>query len=237
MLTVILGPMKSGKSLELISELAPLEYANLRYKVYQSSRHVRDAELSSRVGATLPTEKVPSLHVALDGPLDVVGIDEVHMFSASDVAVVRELLGRGIQVIAGGIDLDHRGELFPTVKALFELGPDKVLHRKAVCDVCHEFSAVYTQVLDRGTPFTADLGGAALPDTGSYTYEPRCRRCFVRPQEIVDGEYLELALGSARFVFWVCPTDNDHHVRWETTDAGMTPHCIHEGCGERGEAR
>ena len=85
-------------------------------------------------------------------------------------------------VVATGIDLDHRGELFAPVRALFELGPQTVLHRRAVCDQCRQFNAVYTQVLAGGEPFTERLAPSTpLPDDGTFTYEARCRTCFVRP--------------------------------------------------------
>ncbi|UWZ35813.1 thymidine kinase [Dactylosporangium roseum] len=181
-LTVILGPMKSGKSLELVSLLSPLQYTATRHRVFQSARHVRDAGVVSRSGAALTTVKAASLACALDEELDVIGIDEVHMFALSDIDVVRALLRRGTRVVAAGIDLDHRGELFAPVRALLELGPATVTYRRAVCDRCRGFSAVYTQVLEHGEPMLRELApSTALPDDGTYTYEARCRSCVVLP--------------------------------------------------------
>jgi thymidine kinase len=181
-LTVILGPMKSGKSLELVSLLSPLQFTDVRHRVFQSARHVRDAGVVSRSGAALATVKATSLAAALDEDVDVVGIDEVHMFALSDMAVVGTLLRRGTRVVAAGIDLDHRGELFAPVRALLELGPASVTYRRAVCDVCRGFSAVYTQVLEHGEPMLRELApSTALPDDGTYTYEARCRTCVVLP--------------------------------------------------------
>jgi thymidine kinase len=181
-LTVILGPMKSGKSLELVSLLSPLQYTNVRHRIYQSARHVRDTGVVSRSGAALATVKTTTLTAALDSDVDVVGIDEVHMFTVADMAVVRTLLNRGTRVVAAGIDLDHRGELFAPVRALLELGPAVVTYRRAVCDICRHFTAVYTQVLEHGEPMIRVLPpSTALPDDGTYTYEARCRGCAVLP--------------------------------------------------------
>ena len=179
-LTVILGPMKSGKSLELISLLSPLRHSNVTHAVYQSARHGRDDGVVSRVGGVLETRKVADLVGALAEDVEVVGVDEVHMFSEKDVRVVEELLQRGTRVVVAGLDLDHLGRLFEPVIGLLELGPAKVLHRRAVCDRCRRFNATHTQVLHRGEPYLADVDGA-LPDDGTYTYEARCRECFVRP--------------------------------------------------------
>jgi thymidine kinase len=185
-LDVVLGPMKSGKSLELISMLSPLQFTRVRHRVFQSARHVRDTGVTSRSGGMLTTTKVASLTAALDEELDVVAVDEIHMFEVADVAVVSELLARGTRVVVAGIDLDHRGELFGTVRALLELAPDAVTYRRAVCDVCREYRATHTQVLRSGTPFLDDLGGQALPDDGTFTYEARCRTCFAFPRTSSD---------------------------------------------------
>ncbi|MGW5238466.1 thymidine kinase [Monashia sp. NPDC004114] len=180
-LDVVLGPMKSGKSLELISMLSPLQFTRVRHRVFQSARHVRDTGVTSRSGGVLTTTKVASLAAALDEELDVVAVDEIHMFDVADVAVVNELLRRGTRVVVAGIDLDHRGELFSTVRSLLELAPDAVTYRRAVCDVCHEYRATHTQVLRSDVPFLDDLGGQALPDDGTFSYEARCRTCFAFP--------------------------------------------------------
>lgn len=182
-LTVVLGPMKSGKSLELVSLLSPLQYSTLTHAIYQSSRHVRDGGVTSRVGGVLPTIKVRTLASALDEPVvDVIGVDEVHMFPRGDVAVIGELLGRGTRVVAAGLDLDHRGRLFDPITALFELGPAQVTYRRAVCDVCRDVTATHTQVLANGVPYLEDLASSvALPDDGTFTYEARCRMCVVLP--------------------------------------------------------
>lgn len=56
-LTLILGPMKSGKSYELISLFAPLNYTKLKFGLYQSERNVRDSFVASRNGVQLGSGK------------------------------------------------------------------------------------------------------------------------------------------------------------------------------------
>jgi len=184
-LTVILGPMKSGKSLELVSLLSPLQYSTLSHTVYQSARHVRDTGVTSRTGGALETVKAHDLECALEAKVDVVGIDEVHMFTRADIAVVHELLARGTRVVAAGLDLDHRGRLFDPVSAVLELGPQQVIYRRAVCDVCRDITATHTQVLlGSGEPYLTELGSSqALPDDGTFSYEARCRTCVVLPDQ------------------------------------------------------
>lgn len=179
-LTVILGPMKSGKSLEIIKQISPLEHTRTTHSVYQSTRHERDKALVSRSGASIPAKKVDGLRSILDDPAEVIAIDEIHLFTPTDIQVIRELLDQDRRTLyVAGLDLDVRGELFDSVKALMELGPDVVVHKKAVCDVCQAYNAVYTQVMRDGQPVTE--GPKSVPDdgTGSFDYEARCRQCFV----------------------------------------------------------
>ncbi len=129
-LTLILGPMKSGKSFDLISYFAPLRYTDIPYVLYQSSRNVRDEHISSRNGVIIEATKVGSLADALDKNFSVVGIDELHMFDPKDVAVVAELLKRGVKVIGAGLDTDYKGKMFDIVKGLLELGPTSATARK-----------------------------------------------------------------------------------------------------------
>ncbi|HWS35325.1 MAG TPA: thymidine kinase [Actinoplanes sp.] len=181
-LTVILGPMKGGKSLEMISLLSPLEHAGIPHRIYQSARHGRDTAVTSRSGGSLQTVKVHSLAGVADGEIEWIGVDEIHMFDVDDIAELGVAVRRGIKVVVAGIDLDHRGLLFAPVRALFELAPERVIYRRAVCDVCRSLDATHTQVLEHGKPFIRELApSTALPDDGTYSYEARCRRCVVLP--------------------------------------------------------
>ncbi|GAA4966050.1 thymidine kinase [Actinoplanes utahensis] len=181
-LTVILGPMKGGKSLEMISLLSPLQHAGIPHRIYQSTRHGRDTAVTSRSGGSLQTVKVQSLAGAADGDVQWIGVDEIHMFTVDDIAVLGVAVRRGIKVVVAGIDLDHRGQMFAPVRALLELAPERVIHRRAVCDVCFSLDATHTQVLEHGKPMIRELApSTALPDDGTYSYEARCRRCVVLP--------------------------------------------------------
>jgi thymidine kinase len=174
--------MKGGKSLEMISLLSPLQHAGVPHRVYQSSRHGRDLAVTSRAGGTLQTVKATTLAGAASAGLEVIGVDEIHMFTVADVKELGAAVRNGVKVVAAGIDLDHRGRLFDPVRALFELAPERVIYRRAVCDVCRALDATHTQVLEDGKPFIRELAPSTpLPDDGTYTYEARCRRCVVLP--------------------------------------------------------
>ncbi|OGH91191.1 MAG: hypothetical protein A2534_04415 [Candidatus Magasanikbacteria bacterium RIFOXYD2_FULL_39_9] len=178
-LTLILGPMKSGKSFDLISHFAPLKYTDIPFVLYQSARNVRDQHISSRNGVVIEAEKVSTLADALQKDFAVVGIDEIHMFDPADVAVVSQLLNKGVKVVAAGLDIDYQGKMFDIVKALLELGPREVKYKKAVCEICRQPNAVYSQVFNKGVPLTGGMP-PVIPDDGTFTYQPVCRNCFVR---------------------------------------------------------
>ncbi len=177
-LTLILGPMKSGKSFDLISHFSPLKYTNANFGLFQPVRNVRDAKIESRSGLFLEAQKIVSLSEILESEWSVVGIDEIHMFEPTDVRYVGELLSRGTDVIISGLDTDYRGEMFQMVKKLFELGPKEVKYKRAVCNECKNFSATHTQVYSKGVPLTEGMP-SVIPDDGTFTYEPLCRKCFV----------------------------------------------------------
>ncbi|MFA5747087.1 MAG: thymidine kinase, partial [Candidatus Paceibacterota bacterium] len=80
-LILILGPMKSGKSFELISYFTPLQYTDIPFKVFQSAKNVRDGSVWSRNGVSLQAEKAADLSGAEEEGLKVVGVDEMHMFA------------------------------------------------------------------------------------------------------------------------------------------------------------
>lgn len=177
-LTLILGPMKSGKSFDLISYFSPLQYTNSKYALFQPLRNVRDTGIESRSGLFIAAKKIKSLQEILNDDLSVVGIDEIHMFESTDAEYVGQLLSRGTEVIVSGLDTDYRGEMFDMVKKLFELGPKEVKYKRAVCNDCKNFSATHTQVYSGGKPLTSGMP-PVIPDDGTFTYEPLCRKCFI----------------------------------------------------------
>jgi thymidine kinase len=180
-LTLILGPMKSGKSFELINHFAPLKYTNASFALFQSARNVRDGRIESRNGSGLEAVKVQSLAEALAKDYTVIGIDEVHMFPESDVEVIQTLLLKGTRVVAAGLDMDYQGKLFGIIQKLLELGPKEIRIKRAACEQCRKLDAMYTQVLLNKKPLTSASGmPSVIPEDGTFTYQAMCRECFVR---------------------------------------------------------
>lgn len=177
--TLIIGPMKSGKSLELIARVAPYKFANKEVIVVQPTRNVRDDGVASRAGLNIEARKVDSLQ-DIDNHYDVIGIDEVHMFSADDGAAIAKWLTSDKELIVSGLDLDYRGQLIPIMQEMIQLKPDAIINKLAVCDACHEYGAIFTQIIHNNEPVTTGLP-SVVPEDGTYVYEARCRNCFVLP--------------------------------------------------------
>lgn len=187
-LTLILGCMKSQKSLEIIREFGHMPFRRSRAKefaLFQPEVNTRDKEIESRTGAKLNALKIKSLSAILElgTRLKVVGIDEVHMFPESDAKVVKELVERGTDVVVSGLDLDYRGEPYPIVERLMRIPPDDIRIRRAVCDFCQENIAVFNQIIlgETREPVLEGLP-SVIPeeDGGKYLFQVACRACFKR---------------------------------------------------------
>jgi thymidine kinase len=176
-LTLIIGPMKSGKSLEMISHFNHLKYTNIPFQVYQPIKDVRDENVWSRTGLSMECKKISSLNEIVDEDFKIIGIDEIHMFEEGDVEAIKKLLNRGVKVFVSGLDMDYKGEMFGIIKKLMELGPGEVKFKKAVCEICKEPNAVYTPIFKDGKIVIEGLP-SVVPEDGTYTYTPVCRKCF-----------------------------------------------------------
>ena len=170
--------MKSGKSIELIARAEPFSFANKRLRYIQPSQNVRDTGIASRSGLTVEAQKFSSLD-DIPNDFDVIAIDEVNMFAAKDIVAVHGWLASGKVVIMAGIDLDYRAKMPPIIEKIYELNPDELIRKKAVCDICHVYNARFSQILDDGSPLLEGFD-SLVPEDGRFEYQARCRRCFVR---------------------------------------------------------
>lgn len=176
----ITGPMKSGKSLELIARVEPFKFAQKKIAYIQPKRNVRESAISSRAGVDAEALVVASLADVPD-TFDVLGVDEVHMFKEGDATIIEQWVRAGKSVFVTGLDLDYQGRMIPMVRRLFEYRPDTVIMKNSVCEVCHAYDARFTQILNGDGPVRTGLP-PVVPDDGTYHYEARCRTCFVRSE-------------------------------------------------------
>lgn len=166
MLTVLVGPMFSGKTDTLIGTLDNLfRHGNLHSVAFYHATDVRAARgtISSHTGKTrnaYPVEKAGDILERLTVLPDysVTAIDEAQFFRVDEdphlLAVIRVLLGRGKRVVVAGLDLDFRGEPFglvPGIMAFAQAIGGTVYRLRAVCVDCGG-DATMTRRLINGKP-------------------------------------------------------------------------------------
>lgn len=181
---VIVGPMYSGKSEELIRRIKRAKIAKQKVQVFKPSIDDRyDANdvvshAGDRAGAIAVKSSDEILELVNDDT-QVVAIDEVQFFDCGIVDICRRLADNNKRVICAGLDMDFRGEPFgptPNLMAIAEF-VDKI---QAICMVCGN-PATRTQRLINGQP--ADYSEPVVLVGATESYEARCRKCHVVPKK------------------------------------------------------
>lgn len=170
-LTVYCGPMFSGKTTRLLSDLERFKLQRKRcaaFKPLQDSRcgindivsHSgwRHAATTVEAGACL----IDALTRLEDMP-DVVAVDEAFMIPGI-AGVVAWLYSSGITVVVSTLDLSYACKPFREVEQLMPLAT-RVEKCAAVCAVCGR-DAFYTH--------KKQVSGEEIEVGGSELYEPRC---------------------------------------------------------------
>jgi thymidine kinase len=185
-LEVIIGPMFSGKTSELIRLVEREVYAKRKGAIFKIAFDKRYSETqvvthnglrydAYTVGSS--DEGVKKIRdVATADGLDAIGVDEVNFFPESVVGLLDGLASKR-RVIACGLNLNFRAEPF---KVTMELAAraDRVRYLSAVCVVCGQ-EATRTQRLVGGKPAPRD--SPVIIVGGKEMYEPRCRDCYIPP--------------------------------------------------------
>ncbi|KXZ40542.1 thymidine kinase [Alkalithermobacter thermoalcaliphilus JW-YL-7 = DSM 7308] len=177
---VIIGPMYSGKSEELIRRLKRAKIAKqnvIAFKPEIDNRYSSE-DVVSHNGTSIdaiPIKSAKEILSYIKKNVQVVGIDEVQFFDDEIVDIAIKLADEGIRVIAAGLDMDFKGEPFgPTPKLLAVA--EFVDKLQAVCMICGE-PAHRTQRLINGEP--AKYNDPIILVGAKESYEARCRKCHV----------------------------------------------------------
>lgn len=186
-LEVIVGPMFSGKSEELIRRVTRAVIARQRVLVFKPALDDRyhESAVASHAGRTVhatPVRGAADIRARLSGEgtllhaqgevlPDVVGIDEVQFLDDAIIPLALELADAGVRVILAGLDQDFRAEPFGFMPELLARA-ESVEKLTAICTVCGA-PATRSQRLIGGQPARFDdpvvLVGA------QESYEARCR--------------------------------------------------------------
>jgi thymidine kinase len=181
-LIVIVGPMFSGKTTELIRLVERQVIAGRKAIVIKPS--IDDRYHSSKVmshsgwsweAVQIPIDKVDEIP-RLAEKYKVLAIDEVQFFVPSLAEILNELANEKI-VIAAGLNLDFKGVPFETTMKIMAYA-DKVISLTAVCKVCGR-PATRSQRLIHGKPAPRDSPRILIG--GAESYEARCRKHHIVP--------------------------------------------------------
>ena len=186
-LEVIMGPMFSGKTSELIRLVEREVYAKRKGAIFKIAfdRRYSATQVVTHNGLRYDAYTVASSSEGLDkiqqvaasNGLDAIGVDEVNFFPDAIVGLLDRLADTK-RVIACGLNLNFRAEPFPTTMELAARA-DRVRYLSAVCVVCGQ-EATRTQRLIEGRPAPRD--SPTIVVGGKEMYEPRCRNCYERPR-------------------------------------------------------
>lgn len=189
-LELIVGPMFSGKSEELIRRVTRALIAKQQVQVFKPAIDKRyDSQaVASHAGRSLraiPVDDADCLRAQLHPQSRVVAIDEGQFFGEALIAIARDCADTGQRVIIAGLDLDFRGEPFGVIPDLLARAEfvDKL---SAICARCGA-PATRTQRLIAGQP--AHYHDPIILVAAAEHYEPRCRHCHrvlhnERPQSL-----------------------------------------------------
>jgi thymidine kinase len=170
--------MFSGKTEELIRRVKRALFARQRVQAfkpriddrYDARRIVTHEAVSVEATAVGSSE---SLEARVEDETQVVAIDEAQFFDRGIVEVCDRLAGRGLRVIAAGLDQDYMGRPFPPMPELMAIA-EEVTKVHAVCTVCGHAASRSQRLIPEG--------GTVLVG-GTESYEARCRACF-EPREV-----------------------------------------------------
>lgn len=186
---IFYGPMKSGKSLQLIWTAKRLEEENRKYLVFKPSIDKRDGAFIASRGSDI---MIPAIMVNLGsdiihhvkreiaerGGVSAVLVDEINLFDSGVMLAHEFCVDSGIDFFAAGLDRDFRKQWFQLGQ-----GPETMFHLvaeydeetllAAKCEVCGS-RAYYTQKLINGNPAPES---SPLVEIGDSQYQARCSKC------------------------------------------------------------
>jgi len=179
-ITVIAGPMFSGKREITLRELRRAEVAQRRVLLVRPAVDDRVVEpvVRSRSGSVFPAVLVTCaseiVAQALEAEAEVVAIEEAQFFDSEIVEAVETLVRRGCRVIVNGLNQDFAGRPFGSMPQLLAQA-DAVTILSAICTVCGEDAAKTQRFVD-GRPARASDPLVLVGGFADETYTARCRQ-------------------------------------------------------------
>lgn len=176
-LTVITGPMFSGKTEYILTRIKRAKYANQTIQIFvptldtrngigkvisHAGNHLNDLITSIATPADFSKRIRPSTNLLI--------LDEVQFFEDINTLYkeIEILLQRDkLQIYVAGLDRDFTGRPFGAIPYLMALA-DKVIKLTAICVICGD---------EANTSFRKVNNDSVVLIGGTNEYEARCRKC------------------------------------------------------------
>ena len=170
---VVVGPMFSGKSEELIRRLRRAEIARQRVQIFKPviDQRYSVSGIVSHSGLELGSDLVRTAEEILEKVeprTEVIGIDEGQFLGEGLLSTCNKLADAGKRVNVTGLDTDFMGRPFEPMPRLLAMA-EEITKLLAICVRCGN-PAVHTQRLVASEELIV-VGAGGM-------YEARCRRCF-----------------------------------------------------------
>ncbi|AMW32692.1 thymidine kinase [Fervidobacterium islandicum] len=193
-LTVITGPMYSGKTTELLNFAEIYEIGRKKTLIFKpaiDTRYSADDVVTHKfhkmpARVVKDTKELFEYYQTLKDKPDAVFIDEVHFFDAELAVIVKKIALDGVDVYCAGLDMSYLWEPFETTAKLMALA-DEVIKKKAVCEVCGEYKATLSYKLKSN--------GGVFDVGGKDKYIAVCKECYERYEK--NGEIRDNKEGRA----------------------------------------
>lgn len=170
-ITFFSGPMRSGKSTKLLSELQRNSYRkNIKVILYRPKKDTREFMVRSAVGG-MDMSKINTIWLEnsrdiLDTDGDVIGLEELHFLPKDIVPFLLELYLRGKEIFIAGLTMDAEGVPWESTKALLCSPEVNVIRCYASCEWCgHKYA-------------TRTFGKYGNTGVGDDHYEAICFACW-----------------------------------------------------------
>jgi len=179
-LTVICGPMFTGKTTALIDRLrAARESGHSAVIAVKPSLDDRyhPTDLTTHHGLSLPATTIDAPEQLTELAGDVIGLDEAHFFEQGLHGPVMQLVDRGTHVILAGLDRTSMNQPFGEMGRLL-IEADEVVKMLGECAVCGRPAVHTVRLFDSTEPIV--IGGPGM-------FENRCRAHLTTPDPGASG--------------------------------------------------
>ena len=183
MLKLLVGPMKAEKTGELIRLVKRASIGNKNIVVLspQIDERTVGEVVESRNGSKVKAFRVKSSNLIesfLNAPVDIVFIDEIHLWDEGVVREICKLTDLGIDVVCSGLDMNYMSAPFEIVSRLLALA-DEVEKLTSVCEECGSDKGRRTARYINGKPASFNSPEILVDGTNtSVVYKTFCNRCY-----------------------------------------------------------